>query len=248
MKTAVKYPDIARSRSSAKDSSFQRFSFQRLPPAMPVSTSSDSAEFAIAHAAFSFTKSPFSPVTPISPPSGPTQWLFQGPPAESKFLAVGAGTGFSDINFSATLAANEGHWDNSDGNFDEIKFEVFLNSAAVAIATRSFKPTGAIGSVNTSLALDTNSDGIGDGLAITTGGAGFTITNAGGAGITTIEVRASFTTDVSVESYWTFGALSADYDMVPEPSSPLLFGLRALEVFARRSRNGYNFSPEKLRQ
>ena len=27
-------------------------------------------------------------VTPISPPSGPTQWLFQGPPAESKFLAA----------------------------------------------------------------------------------------------------------------------------------------------------------------
>ena len=26
--------------------------------------------------------------TPISPPSGPTQWLFQGPPAESKVLAV----------------------------------------------------------------------------------------------------------------------------------------------------------------
>ena len=26
--------------------------------------------------------------TPISPPSGPTQWLFQGPPAESKLLAV----------------------------------------------------------------------------------------------------------------------------------------------------------------
>jgi sulfatase modifying factor 1 len=26
--------------------------------------------------------------TPISPPSGPSQWLFQGPPAESKFLAV----------------------------------------------------------------------------------------------------------------------------------------------------------------
>ncbi|MEI6176853.1 MAG: hypothetical protein WCS43_08175 [Verrucomicrobiota bacterium] len=24
--------------------------------------------------------------TPISPPSGPLQWLFQGPPAESKFL------------------------------------------------------------------------------------------------------------------------------------------------------------------
>jgi hypothetical protein len=25
--------------------------------------------------------------TPISPPSGPTHWLFQGPPAESKLLA-----------------------------------------------------------------------------------------------------------------------------------------------------------------
>jgi hypothetical protein len=26
--------------------------------------------------------------TPISPPSGPIQWLFQGPPAESKLLAA----------------------------------------------------------------------------------------------------------------------------------------------------------------
>lgn len=26
--------------------------------------------------------------TPISSPSGPSQWLFQGPPAESKFLAI----------------------------------------------------------------------------------------------------------------------------------------------------------------
>ena len=31
---------------------------------------------------------PFSPATPISPPSGPDQWLFQGPLAESKFLAT----------------------------------------------------------------------------------------------------------------------------------------------------------------
>jgi hypothetical protein len=26
--------------------------------------------------------------TPISPPSGPTHWLFQGPPAQSKLLAA----------------------------------------------------------------------------------------------------------------------------------------------------------------
>ncbi len=31
-----------------------------------------------------------APATPISPPSGPAQWLFRGPPAESKFLAVPA--------------------------------------------------------------------------------------------------------------------------------------------------------------
>jgi len=31
---------------------------------------------------------PFSPATLISPPSGPSLWLFQGPPAESKLLAV----------------------------------------------------------------------------------------------------------------------------------------------------------------
>jgi hypothetical protein len=31
---------------------------------------------------------PLPPATLISAPSGPTQWLFQGPPAESKFLAT----------------------------------------------------------------------------------------------------------------------------------------------------------------
>jgi len=31
---------------------------------------------------------PLFPRNPISPPSGPTQWLFQKPPAESKFLAA----------------------------------------------------------------------------------------------------------------------------------------------------------------
>jgi hypothetical protein len=34
---------------------------------------------------------PLFPATPISPPSGPTQWLFQGPPAQSKFLAARGG-------------------------------------------------------------------------------------------------------------------------------------------------------------
>jgi len=33
------------------------------------------------------SNSPGAP-PPISPPSGPTQWLFQGPPAKSKVVAV----------------------------------------------------------------------------------------------------------------------------------------------------------------
>jgi hypothetical protein len=32
--------------------------------------------------------SPTHTLTPISPPSGPSYWLFQGPPAESRLLAV----------------------------------------------------------------------------------------------------------------------------------------------------------------
>jgi hypothetical protein len=43
---------------------------------------------------FSFT---LERATPISPPSGPSQWLFQGPPAESKFLAAAlVGLGLED--------------------------------------------------------------------------------------------------------------------------------------------------------
>jgi hypothetical protein len=49
----------------------QRFSFQHLPPAMRVSTSSDSPEFAIAHAAFSFTK------ILLFPTSGPATGSFK---------------------------------------------------------------------------------------------------------------------------------------------------------------------------
>ena len=80
MKTAVKSPNPAKSRRPAEHSSFQRFSFQH----------------------FSFTQIPLSPATPISPPSslrrgydrqaGPIHWLFQGPPAESKFLAARVST------------------------------------------------------------------------------------------------------------------------------------------------------------
>jgi hypothetical protein len=48
---------------------------------------------------------PFSPATPISPPSGPTQWLLQGPPAESNLLAANLGK----AAWRATLALNENY-------------------------------------------------------------------------------------------------------------------------------------------
>jgi hypothetical protein len=35
-----------------------------------------------------YASDPRTETTPFSPPSGPTQWLFQGPPAESKLLAA----------------------------------------------------------------------------------------------------------------------------------------------------------------
>ena len=80
-------------------SAFQRFSvsaFQRFS----VSAFQRFSVSVFQH--FSFTQIPLSPATPISPPSslrrgydrqaGPIHWLFQGPPAESKFLAARVST------------------------------------------------------------------------------------------------------------------------------------------------------------
>jgi len=88
MKTAVKSPESAVYRRAAEHSSFQRFSSQHLPPAMRVSTSSDSPEFVIAHVAFSFTQIPLFPRNPIFPASGPAIGSFNDLHAKSKFLAI----------------------------------------------------------------------------------------------------------------------------------------------------------------
>jgi hypothetical protein len=50
----------------------------------------DQAEVRLPYAEFKtlISESSRPAPTPISPPSGPSQWLFQGPPAESKFLAA----------------------------------------------------------------------------------------------------------------------------------------------------------------
>jgi hypothetical protein len=82
MNIVVNSPDPARFRRRAEHFSFERFSFQHLPPAMPVATSSDSAVFATAHAAFSTTR------PPLLPASGPATGFFNGLHAQSKFLAA----------------------------------------------------------------------------------------------------------------------------------------------------------------
>jgi hypothetical protein len=66
MKTAVQPPELATSRR--RFGIFYRFTALRFTETpLPL---------------------PFPPATPFSPPSGPTQRLFQGPPAKSKFLAA----------------------------------------------------------------------------------------------------------------------------------------------------------------
>jgi alpha-L-fucosidase len=66
MPPPVNSPDSAKSRRSAEHSSFQRFSFQH----------------------FSFTQTPLFPRNPFFPRLRSGHRLFQGPPAQSKFLAV----------------------------------------------------------------------------------------------------------------------------------------------------------------
>jgi hypothetical protein len=46
--------------------------------------------------------------TPFSPPSGPTQWLFQGPPAESKFLAAAVDENRREISLFCQIPASSG--------------------------------------------------------------------------------------------------------------------------------------------
>ena len=79
VKIVVNSPDPARFRRPAEPVSFERFSFQHLPPAMPVSASSDSAVFATAPAAFSTTRAPPSPPQPPSPRLRSGHRLFQRP-------------------------------------------------------------------------------------------------------------------------------------------------------------------------
>jgi hypothetical protein len=78
---------------------FQRFSFQHLPPAIPVSTSSDSPEFAIAHAAFSFTQ------IPLFPASGPATGSLNGLHPKSKFLATA-----SCLPWNGPSSPKDGSW------------------------------------------------------------------------------------------------------------------------------------------
>lgn len=154
------------------------------------------------------------------------------------------GTGLTNIKFSGTLAAAQGGWDgkSSSGNVpDSIKFELIVDGIVTATMFFASDSETSVGS----LRLDTNGDDIGDALQISATGITFTpstnnpLSNAGGASVTSVQLRGTFASDSSDATYWTFGTLSADYDLVPEPSSALLFGIGAVGLIARRSRNGH---------
>ncbi|WP_411827054.1 PEP-CTERM sorting domain-containing protein [Luteolibacter sp. AS25] len=149
-------------------------------------------------------------------------------------------TGFTNINFSGTVAATQNAWDRGTiGGVDNIHFDFFINGSLVGFL--HYEPNGAAGGGNYNLALDTNADGTGDGQLISETGTNFSFSAVGGAATTLIEVRGTYFVDDGSAAHWTFGTLSADYDMVPEPSSALLLGLGSLGLIVRRSRKPVNF-------
>jgi len=147
------------------------------------------------------------------------------------------GTGFSNISFASILAARQNAWDDETPSpffRDNIILELFINGSRVE--KRAYEPNGVRVGNGESLALDTNNDGVGDGLAISESGTAINFTDPGGAAVNMVELRGTFSVDDGEVDYWLAGTLSADYDMVPEPSSAFLLGLGSLCLLARRSR------------
>ncbi|MFD2160667.1 PEP-CTERM sorting domain-containing protein [Rubritalea tangerina] len=149
------------------------------------------------------------------------------------------GTGLTNIVFDATVAATEGEWHANDTgganiNPDFIIFELYLNGALTA--SSAYYSTGS-GTTTGTLGLDTNNDQVGDQEFLTPSGIDITdIISAGGASINSVELRATYAADGGDTEHWTLGTLSADYELVPEPSTTTLMGLGSLCLLLRRKR------------
>ena len=141
------------------------------------------------------------------------------------------GTGLTSISFDAVSHFRTSLWEFGEELVTEdfAIFELILNEAV--FAALDFRPTGEN---NTDLRLDTDGDGIGDGLVLSpssdpTTEVPINLSDPGGASITSVELRLSISSDTAGEQHWTLGSLSAEYDS-SELSSPSPTELMAPEI------------------
>ena len=156
-----------------------------------------------------------------------------------------AASPFTNISFSGRIAAaDDTPWDNDNvnSNVDFITFELVQDGVTLATETKDFRPTGPVAenSVNFNLALDTTGDGVGDGTVVPNASAdpllaqAFTLTGTTAA--STIVLRVTAHSESGNEEFWVDGTLSADIDIVPEPSSSLMLALAGGLLVVRRKK------------
>lgn len=147
----------------------------------------------------------------------------------------GAIAPFSNISFRGTLAARDtsAPWDrNPSGDDDFILFELYQDGVLLASESKDYRANSAL-NFSGNLALDTNADLRGDGADVTPAGQALAMT--GTTANSTIEVRITAQSNSSTEEWWASGELSADIDIVPEPSSSLMLALAGgLLAFRRK--------------
>ncbi len=152
-----------------------------------------------------------------------------------------AASPFTNISFSGRIAARDDNnaWDNADP-IDFITFELLQDGAILTSETKDYRSTAGLTFFNGNLALDTNGDGIGDGVHVPNASANPSLAqNASLTGTTansTIVLRITVHSDSGNEEFWVDGTLSADVDIVPEPSSSLMLSLAGGFLLMRRKK------------
>jgi hypothetical protein len=150
---------------------------------------------------------------------------------------------FTNISFSGRIAAaDDSPWDNDPGgpNVDFITFELIQDGVTLTSETKDFRSTAAIGFVNGNLALDTDGNGVGDGTVVPNAftdpvlAQAFSLTGTGAN--STIILRVTAHSDSGNEEFWIDGTLSADVDVIPEPSSSLMLALAGGLLAIRRKK------------
>ena len=148
---------------------------------------------------------------------------------------AGAVSSFTNILFSGTIAAGPAGWDNFTGSsVDFVTLELLQDGVVLASETKDFRSTAPLNNGPGDLALDTNGDGVGDAATVSISGQNFSLT--GTTASSTVVVRMTAHSDASGAEFWVSGNLTADVDIIPEPSSSLMliFGSGLLMIRRRR--------------